>query len=49
MYFLLLPFTYDGSWDLIGTTYATMVIGTPVAYGFAFVALNYWIWKLSTI
>ena len=49
MYFLKLPFTYDGSWDLVGAQYATMLLGSPVAYVLAFVALNYWIWKLNTL
>jgi hypothetical protein len=47
VYFLKLPFEYDGSMDFLGAGFAWMVIGSSVAYGFALVALNYWVWKFN--
>ncbi len=49
VYFLKLPFTYDGSADLLGAGYVFMFMGSSVAYGFALVAMNYWIWKLNSL
>ena len=49
IYFLTLPFTYDGSTDILGAGWAFMVMGSSVAYGFALVALNYWVWKLNQL
>ena len=49
VYFLTHPFEYDGSADWIGVDYATMWMGSPVAYGIALVATNYWVWKLNRI
>ena len=47
VYFLKLPFAYDGTLDLLGAGFALMVMGSSVAYGLALVAVNYWIWKLN--
>jgi hypothetical protein len=49
VYFLTHPFEYDGSADWIGVDYATMWMGSPVAYGIALVATNYWVWKLNRL
>ncbi len=49
VYFLKLPFTYDGTFDLIGTGYLVMIVGSSVAYGLALIAANYWIWKLNAL
>ena len=49
IYFLKLPFQYDGSADLLGAGFAWMVMGSSVAYGFALVALNYWVWKFNQL
>lgn len=49
VYFLKLPFIYDGNWDPLGTGFVFMVMGSSVAYGLALVALNYWIWKLNQL
>jgi hypothetical protein len=49
VYFLSLPFAYDGSQDWIGASYAMMWTGSPVAYWFATVATNYWVWKLNQL
>jgi hypothetical protein len=49
IYFLKLPFEYDGSMDFLGAGFAWMVMGSSVAYGFALVALNYWVWKFNQL
>ena len=49
VYFLEYPFTYDASSDWIGASSALMWTGSPVAYFFALVATNYWVWKLNQI
>lgn len=49
VYFLKLPFTYDGTMDILGAGWAFMVMGSSVAYGFALVAVNYWIWKFNQL
>lgn len=49
VYFLELPFKYDGTYDFIGAGFMFMTMGSSVAYGFALVAANYWIWKLNSL
>lgn len=49
IYFLKLPFAYDGSTDILGAGWAFMVMGSSVAYSFALVAVNYWIWKFNQL
>lgn len=49
VYFLKLPFIYDGGGDLLGAGFAFMVMGSTIAYGLALVALNYWLWKLNQL
>jgi len=49
VYFLKLPFVYDGSTDLLGAGFAMMAMGSTVAYALALVALNYWVWKLNQL
>ncbi len=47
VYFLMNPFSYDGAADILGAEYALMWLGSPVAYLIAFVAVNYWVWRLK--
>lgn len=49
VYFLKLPFTYDGSTDFLGAGFAFMAMGSSVAYALALVAVNYWVWKLNEL
>jgi hypothetical protein len=49
VYFLKLPFVYDGTLDVLGAGFAFMVMGSSVAYGLALIALNYWVWKLNQL
>ena len=49
VYFITHPFQYDASNDWIGADYASMWMGSPVAYIVAFVALNYWVWTLNRL
>ena len=49
MYFLTHPFEYDGRADWLGLDYATMWMGSPVAWILAVVAANYWVWKLNRL
>ena len=49
VYFLKLPFTYDGSADFLGAGFAFMAMGSSVAYAVALVAANYWIWRLNSL
>ncbi len=49
VYFLMHPFEYDASWDWIGLDYATMWMGSPVAWWVAILATNYWVWKLNRL
>lgn len=49
VYLITAPFGYDGSADWIGTEYATLWLFSPIAYAFALVGLNYWVWKLNQL
>ena len=49
VYFIEYPFTYDASDDWIGASSALMWTGSPIAYFFATVATNYWVWKLNQL
>jgi hypothetical protein len=49
IHFLQLPLTYDGGADMIGADYAMMWTGSAIAYAFAAVATNYWVWKLNEL
>jgi hypothetical protein len=49
VYFLAHPFEYDARYDWIGLDYATMWMGSPIAYALATVATNYWVWKLNQL